>query len=248
MKLLLNSLVMGCCLLSPLTIAKTYTTEEYQQIFSGNDTYKQQQAIESIVLVGLEDPSIYNTIKDKIEAQLPSATDRHSIDNTSWLIKGLGYSGDPQYKEYLSYIAQGEAHRKIRKYAKQAIEDLEKFKKWNVFLRDKSQYDKAQPHLQNVYAAALRSDDLELIRLTARRIINDNVFDDYMLSQLAAQLQPMRLIDDSKLAIDAYAYVTKALAISSEDKYKPVVEDVAANAKQKKLRKYASKYLKNYYF
>lgn len=248
MKLLLNSVVIGCCLLSPMTLATTYTTEEYQQIFTGNDTYKQQQAIESMILVGLEDPSIYTTIKNKIDAQLMTATDKYSIDNTAWLIKGLGYSGDPQYKDFLVSLSQGDAHRKIKKYAKIATDDLEKFQKWNVFLQDKSQYDGTQPHRQNVYAAALRSNDLALIRLTARRIINESVFDDYMLSQLAVQLQPMRLIDDSKLAIDAYAYVAKALAISSEGKYKAVVEDVAANAKQKKLRKYASKYLKKYYF
>ncbi|PMG28878.1 hypothetical protein BCU94_03270 [Shewanella sp. 10N.286.52.C2] len=247
MKLLLNSLVIGCCLLSPMTLANSYTSAEYQQIFSGNDTYKQKQAIESMILVGLEDPSIYNTIKSKIETELPSATDKYLIDNVSWLIKGLGYSGDPQYNGFLVSLSQGEAHLKIRKYAKAAIEDLKKFQKWNVFLQDKSHYDKTQPRLQNTYAAALRSDDLALIRLTARRIITEWIFDDYMLSQLAIQLQPMRLIDDSRLAIDAYAYVAKGLAISGSAQYKPVVADIAANAKQKTLRRYANSYLKKYY-
>ncbi|WP_153912413.1 hypothetical protein [Shewanella sp. TC10] len=246
--LILNTLIIiGLLLLSPVTFAKSYTTEEYQQIFAGDDTYKQEQAIESMILVGLEDPEIYKTIQSKIETLLPTATDKYSIDNIAWLTKGLGYSGDPQYREFLTNLSEGDAHKKIRKYAKRAVNDLNKFEIWNVILQDKSGYDDSQPHRQNVYAAALRGDDLELMRLTAKRIASEYIFDDYMLEQLVKQLKPMRLMDDSKLAIDTYAWVTRALASSGNDKYKPVVEEVAETADQKKLRKYATKYLRKFY-
>ncbi|MCL1047404.1 hypothetical protein L2737_19060 [Shewanella electrodiphila] len=244
---LLNTLIISCCLFSSMTLAKTYTTEEYQQIFAGDDTYKQQQAVESMILVGLEDPSIYNTIQAKIVAQMHTATDKHAIDNTAWLIKGLGYSGDPQYHDFLLTLSEGYAHKKIRKYAKRAVDDLSKFQVWNVILQDKTHYDNKQPHRQNIYAAALRGDDLELMRIAAKRIANEYLFDDFMLEQLATQLKPMRLMDDSKLAIDTYAWVTRALASSGNEKYKPVVEAVSQTAEQKKLRKYATKYLRKYY-
>ncbi|MEZ9233958.1 hypothetical protein [Shewanella sp. 10N.286.52.A9] len=247
MCLLPIALIASFSLLSPIAQADTYTKEEYQQIFAGDDTYKQEQAIESIFFVGLNDPSTYQSIKTKIDTLLPSAKDKHVIDNIAWLIKGLSYSGDPQFREYLNQLAQGDAHKKIRKYAKRALADLSKFEQWNPILQDKSQYNPEQSHRANVYAAALRSDNLELMRTTAKRIANERLFDNYMLQQLAAQLSPMRLIDDNKLAIDTYAWITRALATSGNEDFKADVEAVAQNAKQKKLRKYATKYLAKFY-
>lgn len=247
MKKIALSLLISSCLLAPFAFADDYTLEDYQQIFQGDNQFKQQSAVESLVLSGLNDPSLFDIVEAKLNASLPLATQKHPIEYSSWLAKGLGYSGNEKYRASLQAIVNGDYHKKLRKYAQEGLSNIDKFAIWNPILNDKSQYDAKQSQPLNVLANALASSDLELKRMAAKHIANKRVYDEFILEKLASQLTSLDLLKHDKLSIDTYAWIAKALASSGNEKFKPVIVNIAETAPEKKLRKYATKYIKTYY-
>ena len=247
MKKIALSLLISSSLLAPFAFADDYTLEDYQQIFQGDNQFKQQSAVESLVLSGLNDPSLFDIVEAKLNASLPLATQKHPIEYSSWLAKGLGYSGNEKYRASLQAIVNGDYHKKLRKYAQEGLSNIDKFAIWNPILNDKSQYDAKQSQQLNVFANALASSDLELKRMAAKHIANKRVYDEFILEKLASQLTSLDLLKHDKLSIDTYAWIAKALASSGNEKFKPVIVNIAETAPEKKLRKYATKYIKTYY-
>jgi hypothetical protein len=247
MKPLFAGLMLGISLLSAPLFAKEYKVETYQEVFKGDNQFKQKQAIESLTLAGLSDPAIFDALEAKLIASLPQATEKNAIDHSAWLVKGLAYSGNEKYSETINSIARGSYHKKLKKYASQANESLAQYKKWNTILGDKGQYTADQSQQNNAFANALRSDDLELMRLAAKRIMDDHQYDDFILAVLSNELKTPRLMADDKLAIDTYANMAKALASSGNADYRDVIENIATTNSNRKLKKYAASYLKKFY-
>lgn len=247
MRLLLTGTLLALGLLSAPLIAQEYTIENYQAVFKGDNITQQKQAIESLTLAGLSDPTIYDVLEAKLLASLPNATEKHAIDYSAWLVKGLAYSGEDKYRETMNKIVNGDYNKKLRKYAQQALDNLGKYKKWNTILNDKTQYDASQSQQVNVFASALRSDDLELMRIAAKRITADQAYDTYLLDILSQELKTPRLLTDDQLSIDTYAHMAKALASSGNTEYRAVIENIATTSSNRKLQKYAASYLKKFY-
>ncbi|WP_338726033.1 hypothetical protein V8687_21380 [Shewanella baltica] len=247
MKPLFAGMLLSISLLTAPLFAKEYTVETYQEVFKGDNEFKQKQAIESLSLAGLSDPAIYDVLEAKLLASLPQATEKNAIDYSAWLVKGLAYSGNDKYSETINSIVNGNYHKKLKKYASQANENLAQYKKWNTILGDKNQYAAGQSQQNNAFANALRSDDLELMRLAAKRIMDDRQYDDFILAILSNELKTARLMADDKLAIDTYANMAKALASSGNTAYRDVIENIATTNSNRKLQKYAASYLKKFY-
>ncbi|MCH1931080.1 hypothetical protein L9G16_12895 [Shewanella sp. A25] len=246
MKSVFAGMLLGLSLLSSPTWAQEYTVETYQEIFKGDNQFKQKQAIEALTLAGLSDPAIFDTLEAKLLESLPLATEKNAIDYSAWLVKGLGYSGNEKYADTINSIVRNDYHKKLKKYAAQALNNLEQYKKWNVILADKSQYVADQSPKNNAYANAFKSDELELMRLAAKRMMDDSHYDAFLLEQISVELKSLRLMSDDKLAIDTYANMAKALAASGETQYRQAIETVAQHP-NKKLKKYAESYLSKYY-
>ncbi len=247
MKPVIVGALLGLNLLASPIWAQEYTVETYQEIFNGDNLSKQKQAIEELTLAGLSDPAIYDVLEAKLKASLPLATEKNAIDYSAWLVKGLGYSGNDKYSETLNSIVHNDYPNKLQKYASQAIENIELYKKWNNILTDKSQYVAEQSAKNNAFANALKSNDLELMRLVAKRMMADRHYDEFLLERLSLELKTPRLLSSDKLAIDTYANMAKALAASGETRYREVIESMANNNANKKLQSYAESYLKKYY-
>ncbi|RTR36977.1 hypothetical protein EKG38_21045 [Shewanella canadensis] len=228
-------------------LAETFTEAEYVAIFNGDDINKQKQAIDSLVLAGLSDPKVFDTLHAKFKASLPQAVNNASIDYSAWLLKGLAYSGDEKYQQTFNEIIAGDYPGKLKKYAKKSIPTLKQYKSWTPILSDKSQYAASETREVNVIANALRSDELELKRYAAKRMINHSLYAPHLLSILDSELKEPRLLKHEKLSINTYAYMAKALASSGNPEYKVTLEHIAAHSSEKKLQKYAKKYLKTYY-
>jgi len=241
------ALVLTLSAIAGQALAETLTEAEYVAIFSGNDVNQQKQAIDSLVLAGLSDPKVFDTLHAKFQASLPLAVNSSSIDYSAWLLKGLAYSGDEKYLQTFNEIIADDYPGKLKKYAKKSISTLKQYKSWAPILSGKSQYDASQTQESNVIANALRSDELELKRYAAKRMINHSLHAPYLLSVLDSELKEPRLLKHEKLAINTYAYMAKALASSGDPEYKPTLEHIAAHSSEKKLQKYAKKYLKTYY-
>ncbi|NMH66297.1 hypothetical protein [Shewanella salipaludis] len=247
MKSFVASLLLAASLFGPQASAGEFTPESYRAVFQGDSQFRQKQAIEALAMAGLSDPAIFDALEARLIASLPEATDKTAVDYSAWLVKGLAYSGNDKYLGTIDSLIHGSYPKKLRKYAKQARANLSQYKVWNAILTDKSHYDIGQSQSNNLYANALHSNELELMRMAAKRLMEESKYDDFMLSQLSSELQAQRLLSNDKLAIDTYAHMAKALASSGNVKYRPVIADIAANAPQKKLRNYAAKYMKSYY-
>ncbi|WP_028773444.1 hypothetical protein [Shewanella waksmanii] len=247
MKNLSLAVCLTLSLASGAALAKPLTEAQYIEIFQGDNVDKQKDAIASLVMAGLNDPQVYETLNNKLQASLPLAIDRHSIDYSAWLIKGLAYSGDEKYVATYNEIINGDYHSKLQKYAKKSLKNLEKYQVWAPILADKSHYDDKYNQRSNVLSNALRSDELQLKLDAAKRVINRGVYTDQVLKTLDSELQDTRLLKHDKLAIQAYAFMAKALASSGEEKYRPTIEKLAETSSERKLQRYAAKYLRAYY-
>ncbi|WP_394148186.1 hypothetical protein [Shewanella atlantica] len=181
--------------------AETFTQAEYVAIFNGDDIDKQKQAIDSLVMAGLSEPKVFETLHAKFQKSLPLAVDNASIDYSAWLLKGLAYSGDDRYLHTFDDIITGNYPKKLKKYAKSSIPTLKQYKRWIPILSDKSRYEVSQTQEVNVIANALRSDELELKRYAAKRMINRSVYAPFLLSVLDSELKEPRLLKHEKLAI-----------------------------------------------
>ncbi|WP_076415251.1 hypothetical protein [Shewanella sp. UCD-KL12] len=247
MKTLVLTLCLTLSLFSHFSAAKPLTEAQYIEVFKGDNLEKQKDAVASLVMAGMSDPKVFDQIELKLNESLPLAVDRHSIDYSAWLLKGLAYSGNDKYQANFNAIIEGDYHSKLKKYAKKSLKILDQFKVWSPILSDKAHYDDKYSQTSNVISNALRSDELQLKMDAAKRVINRNMHTKQILEVLNSELKDPRLLKHDKLAIQAYAYMAKALASSEDETYKATIEELAATSSEKKLRKYAKKYLKAYY-
>ncbi|QFU24838.1 hypothetical protein FM038_023710 [Shewanella eurypsychrophilus] len=247
MKTLALALCLTLSLFSLTLSAKTLTEAQYIEVFQGEDIQQQKDALASLVMAGMSEPKVYNKIEENLQKSLPLAVDRHSIDYSAWLLKGLAYSGDEKYIATFNAVIAGDYHSKLQKYARKSLKILDQYKVWAPILSNKSLYDDKFSQASNVLANALRSDVLELKLNAAKRVINQNIDSEQINEVLNEELKDTRLLKHEKQSIQAYAYMAKALAITGDEKYKPTIEQLAQDSSEKKLRKYASKYLKKYY-
>lgn len=227
--------------------AKDYTLEEYQQIFTSGTPTKQQHAIETLYMSGIDSPVIFDEVEKQLTKTLSGPQDRQTIDHASWLAKALGYSGQTKYQATLQGIIDGDYHRKLKKYAKEGLTNLDQFASWNKVLSDKSQYDDQYNDTINRLARMLGSNDLELMRMAAKEIASSHLDNELLMGKLTQHLQSLDQLKREKLSIDTYAWMARAMAMTGNEQYKPLLEDLSKNAPEKKLRKYVTKYLKSYY-
>ncbi|WP_028115235.1 hypothetical protein [Ferrimonas senticii] len=233
--------------LSPVMAAEKYDQAYYQSIFEQPHARMHIDAASSLQWAGLSDPALFDLVAKRLEEVAPFADSKQNIDHAAWLIKALGFSGNEKYREVLVQYQGNNFHKKLRKYANQANTQLSLHAQWNPIINDRKLFDDQQSLHHNRLANMLRSDQLELKRIAAKRIHYDHFYTPYLLNLLEQQLkQEVATMGGSKLAIDTYAWMTKALAGSSQYKYRPTVQAIADQAPERKLRKYANRYL-NYF-
>ncbi|QIR13291.1 hypothetical protein [Shewanella aestuarii] len=247
MKKIALALVLSSSFFTTAGFASTLTLEDYSLVFQGDNKQQQRQAMESLILSGFDDPSIFDNIEAKLTASLPLATTKNSIDYSSWLAKSLGYSGNEKYQPTLQGVVNGNYHKKLRKYAQEGLTNISQFALWNPILNNKNHFDESQPRQLNVLANAIASGDLELKRIAAKKITNERIYNEYILQKLAEQLTSLDQLQHTKLSIDTYAWLAKALASSGDEKFKSILVTLSESAPEEKLQRYAKKYLKSYY-
>lgn len=227
--------------------AEEYNPQQYIEIFSNPNIIQKQQAIQTLEWAGLSDPRIFDLLEKDLLENYKTAESGALIRALNWVARGLSFSGNEKYIPTLEAVAEDGAHRNLRKFGKQGLEDLQKYKAWNALINPNHANIKAgYPSQQERFKNMLRSDNYELIRIAAKRIHRDHLYEHAMLDIAAATIEKYYQKVDDDLSIDAIAWVLRATAGSADPKYKPLIEKVAAEAENKKLRKNANKYLDYY--
>ncbi|QYJ75151.1 hypothetical protein [Shewanella sp. FJAT-52076] len=226
--------------------AKEYTKAEYIEIFKGDNEVAQHRAIETLVLTGLDDPEIFDQVEQRLIESLPYATDRDGVDESAWLMKALGYSGNPKYLTTLKNIEQGDHHRKVRGYAKKSIVELQLFELWNPVITNSATFTEGQSQRTNMLANGLKSSDLGLMARSVRYMANQRNNEPFLMDIIAAELENPRLLTQDNESQDVYAWYAKVLASSGDEKYKPLLKKLTLSP-FKKVAKHTKKALAQHY-
>jgi hypothetical protein len=223
------------------------TINDYIKIFSEGSYTAQEKACQRLEWAGLSDTRIFDLVEKNLLAGYQSADSRSTVNEMAWLTKALAFSGQEKYRKTIAEVAANGGHKKLRKYAAESDAMLTSYARWNPIINDKKQYDAKQSVEANHFANMLRSDELELNLLATKRIYNEGLNDTYLL-EILKQATEKRLPEDnsSKEFIDTVAWMLKTLATTRDEKYLAVVEAASTGAGNKKVQKYASKYLKKF--
>ncbi len=247
MKLFSSTTLLILSLLSPLSWADDNTLAQYQEIFSANNPTSQQEAIKKLAISGFSTPELYDVIVQNIKTNLPQTKDKHALNNMAYLVRALAYSGNEKYLPFINSLMSKEQPKKIRAHAKKSKIELYQYKKWNQIFNATSENNATVLDQNQRLINAFKGDDIGLMELSAKRMIELRLEDKAVLDAIGQELKSARLLVHDRQAISAYAYMAKAIASSSKPEYKPLLEDLKMTIPHKKVRKYISKYLKKYY-
>jgi hypothetical protein len=246
-KLHIYSLLVFCVLVSSTVSAANDGLDDYIQIFTDGNPQQQTQAAKELAWAGLSDPRLFDLIEKSLLDKYLTVENKYVVDDTAWLAKALAYSGQEQYRATLQKVASDSPQKKIKKHAQKSLAQLDNYARWNPIISDTSNWDSSKSDEVNRYANMLRSDDLELKRMGAKRVHNTHAYDPYLLDLLDTEIRASYLeANDDSLFIDTVAWMCKALSGSRVEKYKSTIVEVSENAGNKKVAKYATKYLKYY--
>lgn len=221
--------------------------QDYLDAFSKSSILQKQKTIEPLAWAGLSDPRIFDPLEKDLLDSYQTADSGNLVDALSWAAKGLAFSGNEKYRPTLSTVANEAANKKLRKYARQSLEELDDYKKWNPLINPNHKSAKAEyPSEKQRFKNMLQSGNDELIRIAAKRIHYEGSYDRDLLDVAAKTLEERYSKASDSLSVDAMAWLLKAIAGSADLKYKAQIENIRDSAGNKRVRKYAKKYLQYY--
>ncbi|NRB38721.1 MAG: hypothetical protein HRU20_09685 [Pseudomonadales bacterium] len=250
----LRSLLVGLLFIIPLSQAASISNpasqkelSEFKQVFTQGLQTDKQQSCKKIQFSGIRDKTFFDLVAKEIKRVTPTANTRKTINYAALMTQCLAYSGQERYKIELQNIIEGDAHKKLKRYAKKSLTLLQQYSLWAPIISDGKAYNPKLNLEENRSLNMLNSDDLALKRIGAKRVYHAHLYNPVILAFLEQDIKTNALkVPNDKLAIDTMAWKMKALAGSKDEKYKTTLERVIEKSTNKKLRKYAKRYLKDY--
>jgi hypothetical protein len=235
--------IFAACMLGLLCAVRAMgaTVEEdvqrYVALYKG-DKNLHNAASESLAWMGLSDPRLFDVIEQQLLADHAAArNDRHEQRRVALYVRALGFSGQSKYVPTLTRFQSDPAYQR---FAKDALEDIPDYQRWNPVISDRSRFDPKQSDAVNRVLNMLRSDDMQLKRLGAKRIYFEN-HDEVLLDALAQELKAgYPKVEHANE--DALSWMVKALGRASGQKYRALFEEVRGS-RNSKLSGYAKKAL-----
>ncbi len=84
-----------------------------------------KEAAKKIYRSNLTNPRLFQVVNEEILKSLQSSeSDQYDVDTMAWLCKALASSGMSEYKTTLQKVIDTTLNKKLRKYAKQALDML----------------------------------------------------------------------------------------------------------------------------
>jgi hypothetical protein len=206
----------------------------YTKKFAADQSFD-KDAVESLAWAGISDPRVFDQIEQQVIAKAEQGrTDRDVKNEVGLYMQALGFSGQDKYRPTLNQFAADSVYKR---YARNALDDLPDYKRWNAIIANRTAYNPAYSDEVNRILLMLRSDDFELKKIGAKRVYFENK-DAVLLDTLAEQIRANYTIRGTPRN-DAIAWMLKALGSAKQEKYRSVFEETIANASDKKIVKYA---------
>jgi len=215
--------------------------ERYVRIFNG-DASQHSDAADTFVWAGQSDIRIFDVIEKRLLADAEAGrNDKKEKSRVVRYVRALGFSGQ---SKYLPTIKQFAADNDYERYAKAALVDLPQYHKWNLIIANRATFNPKLSDDANRVTNMLRADDFLLKRVGAKRVYYKNQ-EPEVLEVLAKELRASYATATPTTA-DAVAWMVKALGQARIEKYKPLIEEVIANAKEPAVLKHANAALEKY--
>ncbi len=227
---------------SVFTLAQSNSSllEQYISDFTTSSSFEKQLLCEKIMWSGLSDSSLFDLIEEDLIKRSKNAKDKKEVDNVAWLMKALGSSGQSKYNETLQTLTS-HSDKKIVKYANEGLNLIPQHAQWNPIISDTSNTNLDKSEIINRYANMIRSDILELNIFAGKRIYAEKINDTYLYELLSKKiLAGHKTVNKvERLKVLAYAWMMRASVQTDTNTAQQVLE----TATNKKLRKYAKKYI-----
>lgn len=215
---------------------------EYLELLQSNDILKQIEAARRISQSGLSNPELFDFINQKLlnEYQSHPGSPKH-IDLLAWLCKALASSGLPQYKATLQQVAETTIDPKIAKYASQSFAMVDEYARRNAIMNEGVDISE-NPEITRLINM-LKSDDVTFKKDAAKIIYQSKFTSSELFDVVNEELMSgyFLVTMDDKEQLDYMAWLCKALSASRMTKYVDSLREVAENATNPKLQKYALK-------
>lgn len=243
----ISSLFTLLLVLSSLASAIPLESEKFIKMFTPNfasgDLSQIKSAADTLAYAGVSSPQLYDVAEKRL-LEVYNDGSKQGIQVSGWLIKAISYSGNKKYEATFQKIIADSSVKKVRRYAEGAMETLEEYARWNpeisAGLGNLTGKAAEKKRIQNMLA----SKQFDLLRLGAKRTYNGYTNDMALLKQVEKRLLEHYQGTGDKVFVDTMAWLCKALAGSADPAFKPTMEKVANGAGERKVQKYAARYLK----
>lgn len=216
---------------------------EYSRIFSSDNFQQQRRAIDRLFWAGYNSTAFYDAIAEQLDI-VKERTDKVSKERAAWYAKALALSGSENYRALLEGVASDAAAKKVRKYATQALERLNVHQSWNPIISQNLQ-DAPVGRLEEARVKnMLSANDHALLRIGAKRVYHGHKSDAELIAHAKQRLasEYKLVVNGNDEQIDAIAWLIKVMAESGDRKNLALLEEISANSKVKKVKRYALKY------
>ncbi|TMH78168.1 MAG: hypothetical protein E6H49_15115 [Betaproteobacteria bacterium] len=220
-------------------------TQRYIKIFSGEKKLH-SDAADTFSWMGLSDTRLFDIVERLLLEDAAAARDNRSERNrVARYIRSLGFSGQAKYEPTINKFLGDPPYER---FARAALQDLPDYNKWNPIISNRSSFDPKFSDDVNRVANMLRSDDLLLLCVGAKRVYFDSK-EDVLLELLARQLRANYARSDlnDRDRSDCVAWAAKALGSSKNDKYVALLQEVGEKATDRTVVKHAKDALGKYY-
>jgi len=213
-------------LLLPLLAAAATIEEDVQRhiaIFHG-DKPLHAAVGETLGWMGLSDTRLYDVIEERLLADYPAPREvKAERQRLAWYIRALGFSGQ---EKYVPTINKFLSDRDYATYARHALKDLPVYRKWNPIISDRASFDGKLSDDANRAINMIRSNDFNLKELGSKRVYYGRLGEEPIFEILASEVRA-NYASANASNNDEIAWMVKALASSGNEKYRPVVQEVA---------------------
>jgi len=238
-------LLLAVLVLAPAVWAETVEDEiaRYQRVFNA-DRALHSPALDALAYVGVSDTRVF----DRIEALLLEDANvfrgqRDEKNRVARYIRALGFSGQPKYVPTIQRFVDDKVYER---YAKAALEDLPNYQRWNPIIANRASFDPKLSDDANRVMNMLKSNDLILKRIAAKRIYFAQT-EPVLLQTLANDLRAVYpTVNHGENPVDAVAWMVKAIGNAKQEAYRPLLQEVLNSAPSDKVRSYARRALDLY--
>ncbi|MGH8618162.1 MAG: hypothetical protein ACREUW_10760 [Burkholderiales bacterium] len=238
---IITAVLLSLSLIGPAAAATVEDdVNRYIAIFNG-DKSQHAEAGESLGWMGLSDPRLFDLLERRaLEDYQAARTDRRERTRVAWYVRALGFSGQPKYLPTLAILQKDQSYSN---YSRTAQEQRPFYQAANPVISNRATFDPQYTDEVNRVRNMLNAKDPQVWKLGAKRVYFQNK-DTVLLDLLAEKIKATyRTRYASFEDVDVVDWMVKALGHARQEKYKPLLQEVATNAEDPRVRDYANRAL-----